>query len=130
MNHHRISFATIFDLGQGLYSIVVDEAYEIDLCHVDELHSYMDFLTKGKEFVILVHRLYSYSYSTAAKAVIADMKNLCAIAMVVYDEISLELAEMMKSVNDKLELSFDIFSDEKNAESWLRQELDKSSALT
>ena len=125
MKSHRISFATVFDLGDRVYSIVVDEGYELQLYHVEELHSFFASETGGESFVLLVQRLYNYSYSAQTKEQITKMPNLLAVALVVYDEDSMELGSEMMKISKSKVLKFNLFTDEKRAEQWLRDLLEE-----
>lgn len=121
MVSHRISFATVFDLGENVFSTVVDEGTLIDLDHVDEYHSFLASVTEGKSFAMLVHRLYPYGYSDSAKKEITRIPNLCAVGLVVYDEESMNISSEMMELCRSSSLEFDIFTDENCAEDWLRQ---------
>ena len=124
MDKKRLSFATMFDLGGNIFSIVVDEGVVIGLEHVDEYHHYLLSEGRGKNVGVLVQRLYSYGYTDSAKTILASLPQMQAIAVVTYDEESYEITQLIKNFNQAYGLSFEVFSDDALAESWLRRQME------
>lgn len=118
----NLSFGKIVILSENLAEVIVDEGIVFDELMVDEYH---DFLlnTFSSDFSLIVNKKNSYTYTFAAQKRIANLKELRAIAVVVYSTAGVMSTETLIIVNGNFKSRIKMFEDRNQALSWVKKEM-------
>lgn len=124
---HRLSFASLNLLSDCIVEIIIDEGVEVSLEMIEE---YDEYLSKNlnESFAMLINRINNYHCTFEAKLTAVSHGQLCATAIVAYNnDDRKEVGDLMK-LREVDELNLQIFSGLElgwqDAYSWLQKELD------
>lgn len=118
MELHRLSFCNVIKLSDDLAEFVVDEGVEFDLPRVDEYHTWINTHLESP-YLVLVHKLNSYTYNFAAQRKLGTLPGLKAVAFVVYSNISQLATQVMLSMPRDSNWIHRIFDNRDDALRWL-----------
>ncbi|NQY47760.1 MAG: hypothetical protein HRT50_01420 [Colwellia sp.] len=93
----QLSFATVNLLSDCIVELIIAEGIEVSMEMLDEFD---DFLSQqlNDNFVLLINKVNSYSYTFEAKMTMASHEKLVAIAVIVYKD------EDQKIIDDVMSL--------------------------
>ncbi|MBD0830649.1 hypothetical protein [Aestuariibaculum sediminum] len=118
MKNYTLSFGEITILESNLAEVVVNEGVVMNEQKVEEYHS---FLLNHLEapFKLLVNTKNSYSYSFNAQKTIGNLKEIQAIAVVVYSIRSLMSIQTLMDIGIRNTKTINVFQDRDEAINWL-----------
>lgn len=94
---HQLSFATVNLLSDSIVEILIDDGVEVSLEMIEEFDNYLsDNLTES--FAMLINRINDYHCTFEAKLTAVSHGQLCATAIVAYNN------EDKKEVDDLLRI--------------------------
>lgn len=127
MELHKLDFANIVILRADIAEVVVHDGVEITQVMVDQYH---DFLLEhlATPFSLLINKLHSYTYDFSAQKSIANLEQIKAIAVVVYNEISKASTESLINFPREKPWNIEMFSGREMALEWLIAEHDEIDA--
>lgn len=114
----KLSFGKITILNNNLAEVIVDEGVVFDEIMVDEYH---DFLLTNMEapFSLIINKKHSYSYSFQAQKIIANLKEIKAMAVVAETSGSVMSTETLINVNGNYKWNIRLFNSRESAIVWL-----------
>ena len=123
MELHKLDFANIVILRPDIAEVVVHDGIEITQAMVDQYH---DFLLRhlAAPFSLLINKLHSYTYDFSAQKSIANLEQIKAIAVVVYNEVSKISTDSLIKFPREKPWNIEIFSGREMALEWLLAEHD------
>ncbi len=118
---NNLSFGTAQEVEPNIVEIIANEGVEVTNACIEHLEA--GLIEKyNRAYAILVNRVEEYSHTHSSMEKIAKLKNLAAIAVVVYNSRSVEIAGIHGLYMDKIR----VFEDKDKALVWLRAMLEKS----
>jgi hypothetical protein len=118
----QLSFGTFQEIEPNIVEIIVDEGVDIDGRHIEQIE--VGLLEKyDSSYALLINRLHAYSHTHVSMQKVAELKNLAAIAIVVYSDISRHAAMIHKVFQNNVQ----VFDEKDSALVWLRASMKKSS---
>jgi len=124
MELHKLDFANIVILRSDIAEVVVHDGIEITQIMVDQYH---DFLLQHlvAPFSLLINKLHSYTYDFSAQKSIANLEQIKAIAVVVYNEVSKASTDSIIKFPREKQWNIEMFSGREMALEWLIAEHDE-----
>lgn len=120
MNVQRLSFAEAILLAPDLVELVIDDGVDVTAPMVDEWH---EFLARHlvTPCLILVNRRNHYSYTFEAQMKVGSSPQICAVAVLAYDQQSrLIVSGMENLVPRDGRWNMAVFTERGKALDWLR----------
>ena len=129
MDLYELPFAKIIILRDDIAEVMINEGVQMDANMVDQYH---DFLLSHLRapFSLLINKVNSYAFDFDAQAKLATLKEINAIAVVVYNRVSRIATETLASFPRDVEWNLKIVSSRDEALAWLLVEQDKVAAAT
>jgi len=123
MELHKLDFANIVILRSDIAEVIVHDGIEITQYMVDEYHA---FLTQhlSAPFSLLINKLHAYTYDFSAQKNIANLEQIKAIAVVVYNEISRASTDSLIRFPRENPWNIEMFTGREMALEWLIAEHD------
>jgi protein-tyrosine-phosphatase len=119
---NNLSFGTFQEIEPNIVEIIVDEGIELSDRHIEQIET--GLLEKyDNSYALLINRLNSYSHTHASMQKVARLKRLVAIAIVVYSDISEQVAKIHQVLQDNVR----IYQDRDSAIVWLKETINKAS---
>lgn len=114
----NLSFGKIIILNKNLAEVIVNEGVIIDEVMIDEYH---DALLNSLEapFSLIINKKHSYTYTFPAQKLIANLKEIKAMAVVAQTSGSVMSTETLINVNRDSKWNIKLFNKREEAESWL-----------
>jgi hypothetical protein len=98
--------------------IIVNEGVELSSEHIERIEE--GLLEKySNAYALLINRVNSYSHTHASMQKVASLRNLVALAIVVYSDVSKHAAMIHRLYQDNLR----VFDDKDTATAWLRDSM-------
>lgn len=118
---YTLSFAEIKILREDIAEVLVREGVEMDSCMVDQYHDFL--LTHLRApFSLLVNKVHAYSYTPLAQQKLATLKEIHAMAVVSYRQVTKFSTETLLSFPRENPWNLKIFSNRDEALAWLMSE--------
>jgi len=128
VKEYKLSWCTLFQRGDHIVTIEINEGVEVDNDMAQELTDLSDSVLENAPFALLSNRVNSYSLSFEAMHSLAVQPNLVALAVVIYSKHSKLLIETQNFFISTIKKKpVKIFTDKKTAIKWLQSELRKLS---
>ena len=121
MSEHQLPFGTIRIIYEDIAEVVINEAVIMDAKMVAQYHEFLLNHLKAP-FSLLINKINSYSYTFKSQMEIATLKEINAIAVVVYNKRSKIATELIASYPRKEKWNISIFVDCDTALHWLEVE--------
>lgn len=114
----KLSFGEITIVNNNLAEVVVNEGVVFDEIMVDEYH---DFLLTNMEapFSLIINKKNSYTYTFEAQKIIANLKEIKAMAVVAGTSGSVMSTETLINVNGNYKWNIRLFNNRESAVVWL-----------
>ena len=125
MTLHDLSFGRIEIVREDIAELTIDEAVEVDLEHVKELHAFVLQHLKSP-FGLMINRISSYAYSFEAQQKLADLEPLAAIAIVTRNQSGQLASEQVAEIYPEDGWNMRLFTEYQAAYDWLVDELKKA----
>jgi len=124
MELHKLDFANIVILRPDIAEVIVHDGIEMTQIMVDQYH---DFLSRHltAPFSLLINKLHSYTYDFSAQQSIANLDQIKAIAVVVYNEVSRASTDSLINTPREKQWNIEMFSGREMALEWLVAEHDE-----
>jgi protein-tyrosine-phosphatase len=118
---NNLSFGTFQEIEPNIVEIIVDEGIELSDRHIEQIET--GLLEKyDNSYALLINRLNSYSHTHASMQKVARLKRLVAIAIVVYSDISEQVAKIHQVLQDNVR----IYQNKDSAIVWLKETIKNS----
>ena len=129
MDLYELPFAKIIILRDDIAEVMINEGVQMDANMVDQYH---DFLLSHLRapFSLLINKVNSYAFDFDAQAKLATLKEINAIAVVVYNRVSRIATETLASFPRDVKWNLKIVSSRDEALAWLLVEQDRVAAAT
>jgi len=118
MDIYRLSFAKIILLRDDIAEVVVDQGVEINEAMVDAYHAFLLSHLRAP-FSLLINKIHSYSYDFVAQQKLASLKQIKAMAYVVYNQAARSTTEYLAGMPRAMKWNLKIFSAREPALNWL-----------
>ena len=119
---NNLTFGTFQEIEPNIVEIIVDEGIELSSRHIEQIET--GLLEKyDNSYALLINRLNSYSHTHASMQKVARLKRLVAIAIVVYSDMSEQVAKIHQILQDNVR----IYQDRDSAIVWLKETINKAS---
>jgi uncharacterized protein (DUF2384 family) len=118
---NNLTFGTFQEIEPNIVEIIVDEGIELSDRHIEQIET--GLLEKNdNSYALLINRLNSYSHTHASMQKVARLKRLVAIAIVVYSDISEQVAKIHQVLQDNVR----IYQNKDSAIVWLKETIKNS----
>lgn len=116
-----LTFGTFREIEPNIIEIIINEGVELSRQHIERIEERL--LEKyGGMYALLINRVNSYSHTLDSMQKVAKLRNLTALAIVVYSEVSVHAARIHHLYQDNVQ----VFEDKESATAWLRDSIQKS----
>lgn len=113
-----ITFGTFREIEPCIMEIIVNEGVELSGQHIERIEA--GLLEKyDRAYALLINRVNSYSHTLDSMKKVARLRNLVALAIVVYRVGSKHAAKIHQVYQDNVQ----IFADKESAVAWLRESM-------
>ncbi|WP_242130510.1 hypothetical protein [Aestuariivivens marinum] len=121
MERYKLSFGEIKILNKNLAEVIVDEGIIFDEIMVDEYH---DFLLNSltPPFLLLINKKYSYTYTFNAQKIIANLKEIKAMAVLLSTYGGEMSTRTLINVNGNYKWNIELFQNRTEALQWLQEQ--------
>lgn len=129
MDLYELPFAKIIILHDDIAEVMINEGVEMDVAMVQQYH---DFLLSHLQtpFSLLINKINAYTYDFEAQERLATLKEINAMAVVAYSQITKITTETLASFPRDVQWNLEIFSNRDEALSWLiSQQVESGSVL-
>ena len=106
---HRLSFATLNLLSDSIVEILIDDGVEVSLEMIEEFDNYLSD-NLSEHFAMLINRVNSYHCTFEAKMIAVSHGQLCATAIVTYNNDAKKEVDDLLRIRRMDELNLQIFS--------------------
>jgi hypothetical protein len=114
----ELTFGIFREIEPGIMEIIVNEGVELSSEHIERIEE--GLLEKySNAYALLINRVNSYSHTHASMQKVASLRNLVALAIVVYSDVSKHAAMIHRLYQDNLR----VFDDKDTATAWLRDSM-------
>lgn len=114
----ELTFGIFREIEPGIMEIIVNEGVELSSEHIERIEE--GLLEKySNAYALLINRVNSYSHTHASMQKVATLRNLAALAIVVYSDVSKHAAMIHRLYQDNLQ----VFDDKDTATAWLRDSM-------
>ena len=126
MDLYELPFAKIIILQEDIAEVIINDGVEMD---VDMVEQYHDFLISHlrPRFSLLINKINSYTYDFDSQTNLASLKEINAMAVVIYNHKAEVSTKSLASLSRDFEWNMKIFSGRGDALAWLVSEQEKSS---
>jgi hypothetical protein len=121
MKSYKLSFATIVIIEEDLAEVIINDGVVMDEIMVDEYH---DFLLSSlkKPFSLLINKKHSYTYTFYAQKTIVNLKEIKAMAVLLYNSGGLMSTETLINLNENNNWNIEMFQSKEKALGWLEKQ--------
>jgi hypothetical protein len=121
----ELTIGTFQEIAPNIIEIIINEGVELNRKHIQRVEE--GLLEKyGGEYALLINRVNSYSHTHDSMQKVSKMRNLAAIAIVVYSNVSEKAATLHQLFQDNIR----IFEGKEKALTWLVERLNKKDRLS
>ena len=114
----ELTFGIFREIEPGIMEIIINEGIELNSKHIERIEE--GLLEKySHPYALLINRLNAYSHTHASMQRVAMLRNLTALAIVVYSDVSKHAAMVHQLYQDNLQ----VFGDKNTATAWLRDSM-------
>ena len=119
MERFKLSFGEIKILDKNLAEVIVDEGVLFDEVMVDEYH---DFLLNSltPPFFLLINKKHSYTYTFNAQKIIANLKEIKAMAVLLSTHGGEMSTRTLMNINGNYKWNIELFQNRVEALKWLK----------
>lgn len=118
MKLDQLEFGSFWEIEPKILEIIINEGVELRREHIERIEE--GVLEKfSDKYALLINRVNSYSHTHDSMLRVAKMKNLTALAIVVYSDKAQHAAMVHRIYQDNIR----VFDDKEEALSWLRETL-------
>jgi len=121
MDLHELSFGKIILLSNNIAEVIINDGVEMDEAMVNEYHEFL-IAHLHAPFSLLINKINSYSYDFAAQLNLATIRQIKAMAVVSYNQMTKHATESLAAFPREVEWNIKIFSDRETALQWLINE--------
>ncbi len=118
MKSYNLSFGRIIILEDDLAEVIIDEGVIMDELMVDVYHDFLLSYLKAP-FSLLINKKNSYSYTFEAQKVIANLKEIYAMAVIVGTDAAVMSTETLIKINETNNWNIKLFRTKPEAMEWL-----------
>lgn len=121
MKSYKLSFGTIAIIEEDLAEVIVNEGVVMDEIMVDEYHDFLLSALK-KPFSLLINKKHPYTYTFYAQKTILKLKEVKAMAVLVYNSGGLMSTETLVNLNKDNNWNIQMFQSRDEAVNWLEKQ--------
>ncbi len=114
----ELTFGTFEEIEPGITEIMIDEGIELTSEHIDQIEAGLLERYSGK-YSLLVNRKNSYSHTHGSMQKVSALRNLSAIAILIYQDSMMEPANIHQFYQSNIE----VFENRADAIEWLKNSL-------
>jgi hypothetical protein len=118
MDLYELSFAKIIILDDNIAEVVVNEGVTMDVEMVEQYHEFLLSHLRAP-FSLLINKVNSYTYDFDAQNKLATLKEINAMAVVAYNQITRLITESLASYPREVRWNLKVFSNRDEALAWL-----------
>lgn len=119
---NELNFGIFREVELNIMEIIINEGAELNEQHIERVED--GLLEKyDSSYALLINRVNSYSHTHASMQKVAKLRNLAALAIVVYSNVSKHAAVVHRLLQDNVK----VFDDKDSAMAWLRSSIKKTS---
>ena len=116
-----LTFGSFREIEPNILEIIINEGVELNSQHIERVEE--GLLEKyDSAYALLINRLNSYSHTLDSMKKVSKLRNLAALAIVVYSRVSSHVAAIHRLYQDNIQ----VFEDKNSAMAWLRDSMQKS----
>ena len=123
MDTHQLDFAKINIIRDDIAEVIINDGVEMNADMVDQYHAFLLSHLKPP-FSLLINKLNSYTYDFEAQQSLGTLKEINAMAVVVYNQISKVSTSNLASFPRSTQWNLHIFYNTDDALNWLYLEQD------
>lgn len=120
----ELTFGTFREIEPGIMEIIANEGIELDLKHIEQIEEGLLEKYSGA-YALLINRVHSYSHTLESMQKVAKLRNLAALAIIVYSD----LAEHAAKIHRLYQNNVQVFDDKDEAIDWLKNSIQKTSDM-
>ncbi len=118
----QLPFANIIILKDNLAEVIINEGVEMNSDIVEQYHNFL-LRHLSSPFALLINKKNAYTYDFNAQLKIASLKEIYAMAVITYNEVSKQTTHYLaKTVPHDIPWNLEIFSNREEALLWLEKE--------
>lgn len=118
MKEYKLSFGTIIILEDDLAEVIIDEGVVMNEVMVDLYHDFLLSYLKAP-FSLIINKKNSYSYTFEAQKVIANLKEIHAMAVIVGTNGAIMSTKTLIQINDSSDWNIKLFRTRPEALEWI-----------
>ncbi len=128
MSLHVLPFAKIIILREDIAEVIINDTVELTLEMVNDYHAFL-LSHLSPPFSLLINKINSYSYTYNAQKELATLKEINAMAVVVYRRATKISTETLVAVPRTEPWNLKIYSNRNDALEWLIATQDRLAAV-
>ncbi|RKZ63340.1 MAG: hypothetical protein DRQ44_10170 [Gammaproteobacteria bacterium] len=121
MDLYTLPYAKIIILHDNIAEVIINDEVKMDLKMVEHYHEFL-LSHLASPFSLLINKINSYTYDFDAQLKLATLKEINAMAVVAYNQITKITTESLASYPRSKEWNLKVFSNRDDALSWLLSE--------
>ncbi len=118
METHQLDFATINIIRDDIAEVIINDGVEMNAEMVNQYHTFLLDHLKSP-FSLLINKINSYTYDFEAQKNLATLKEINAMAVVVYNQVSKLSTDNLASFPRSTQWNMHIFYNTDDALEWL-----------
>ena len=126
MDLYELPFAKIIILQDDIAEVIINDGVEMDTHMVQQYHDFLISHLRPR-FSLLINKINSYTYDFNSQKDLATLKEINAMAVVIYNHTAEAYTKSLASLSRDVEWNIKIFSGRDDALAWLVSEQEKSS---
>ena len=125
MDLHELPFAKIIILRDDIAEVMINDGVSMNEEMVAQYHDYLLSHLRAP-FSLLINKINSYTYDFHAQEKLATLKEINAMAVVAYNQVTKLTTETLASYPRDVKWNLKIFSNRDDALAWLLSEQDET----
>ena len=118
MKSYKLSFGTIVLIKENLAEVIINDGVVMDEIMVDEYHDFL-LTALARPFSLLINKKHSYTYTFYAQKTILNLKEVKAMAVLVYNRGGIMSTETLINLNESSNWNIKLFQFRDEAVNWL-----------
>lgn len=118
MQEYKLSFGTIVVLKDDLAEVIIDEGVVMNEIMVDLYHDFLLSYLKAP-FSLIINKKNSYTYTFEAQKIIANLKEIHAMAVIVGTDAAVMSTKTLIQINESNNWNIKLFRTRPEALEWI-----------
>jgi hypothetical protein len=116
MTLDELTFGTYKEIEANIVEVIINEGVELTKKMIQQAEKALLEKYGSDSYALLVNRVHSYSHTVGSMQQVAKMKNLAAIAILVYSDSSKQAA----TIHELFQKNIHVFENREESITWLK----------